>query len=210
MHAPHTFEAERPSWRLVVFLNVVRSIQRILKALSSGLDQDDDPNDPYDPKVSPISPTVPGTAPKGKSPAAYIAEMSLRLSPITSLEEAIIYKLIGPEERNIQLSVHSKTLIKGSGLTGVLEGTDKEFFVRPDTTWRSKNIMEKIRRGVEAVKGESRTSLDVSPTVDWDEKDDPGRIFQSCGADLIGLWNDPWVRGRLAELRVRLEEGPGL
>ncbi|KIO26285.1 hypothetical protein M407DRAFT_15085 [Tulasnella calospora MUT 4182] len=145
-------------------------------------DEDEDPTSPYyspsknrlppqqqlqPPREAPLSPTLPGAAALGlpngrpktaKSVSSYVAEMKLRLSPVTSLEETIINKLVGPEERNIQLSaVHSKTRVQGSsGLAGVLEGTDKEFFVRPDNTWNSKNggskngaFINKIRRAVQ-------------------------------------------------------------
>ncbi|KAG8981161.1 hypothetical protein FRC05_004062 [Tulasnella sp. 425] len=273
MHAPETFDAERAAWRLVVFLNVVRSVQRILKVLELSLerdtdnandDDDEDASSPYyspsknrlpqqqqgqlqPPREAPLSPTLPSLAalgpnarPKSAKPvSAYVAEMKLRLSPVTSLEESIINKLVGPEERNIQLSaVHSKTRVTGSsGLTGVLEGTDKEFFVRPDNTWNSKNggskngaFINKIRRAVQVKTGSSgrsspkdgrrsvdgRASMDsdtagatVVAAPDWDDKNDPGRFFHMCGQDLIGLWKDPWVRSRLAKFRVRLEEGSG-
>lgn len=275
MHAPETFDAERAAWRLVVFLNVVRSVQRILKVLELSLerdtdnanddDDDEDASSPYyspsknrlpqqqqgqlqPPREAPLSPTLPSLAalgpnarPKTAKPvSAYVAEMKLRLSPVTSLEESIIKQLVGPEERNIQLSaVHSKTRVTGSsGLTGVLEGTDKEFFVRPDNTWNSKNggskngaFINKIRRAVQVKTGSSgrsspkdgRRSVDGRASMDsdtagatgvaapdWDDKNDPGRFFHMCGQDLIGLWKDPWVRSRLAKFRVRLEEGSGL
>lgn len=276
MHAPETFDAERAAWRLVVFLNVVRSVQRILKVLEHSLerdpdnDEDEDPSSPYYspsksrnsaqqsqlklPREVPLSPTLPslatlGGGPSGgannsnggrpksaKSASSYVAEMKLRLSPVTSLEETIINKLVGPEERNTQLSaVHAKTRIQGSsGLSGVLEGTDKEFFVRPDSSWnKGKNgaIMNKIRRAVSGRTGNgsgrsspnnnARRSVDGRPSMesetasilvvpDWDDKNDPGRFFHMCGQDLIGLWNDPWVRSRLAKFRVRLEDGSGL
>ncbi|KAG9051160.1 hypothetical protein FS837_011275 [Tulasnella sp. UAMH 9824] len=248
MHAPETFDTERAAWRLVVFLNVVRSVQRILKVLELSLerdpdkgdDEDEDPTSPYyspsknrlpqqqqrlqPPREAPLSPTLPGSTALGpngrpksaKSVASYVAEMKLRLSPVTSLEETIINKLVGPEERNIQLSaVHSKTRVQGSsGLTGVLEGTDKEFFVRPDNSWSKKDgskngaFINKIRRAVQVRTGsssnsnsrrsvEGRASMDsdnaslaISP--DWDDKNDPGRFFHMCGPDLIGLWEDPW------------------
>ncbi|KAG9007355.1 hypothetical protein FRB90_009414 [Tulasnella sp. 427] len=262
MHAPETFDTERAAWRLVVFLNVVRSVQRILKVLETSLERDadgslgdNDDNDaasPYyspsktqpAPRGAPLSPTLPGLSLPGtatarpksaKSASSYVAEMKLRLSPVTSLEESIINKLVGPEERNILLSApNSKTRVQGSsGLTGVLEGTDKEFFVRPDNSWNksgSKNgaFINKIRRAVKSsgsgrsspvrknVEASNRISMDSTNdttseavTPDWDDKNDPGRFFHMCGQDLIGLWADPWVRSRLTKFRVRLEEGSG-
>ncbi|KAG8897998.1 hypothetical protein FRB99_007732 [Tulasnella sp. 403] len=220
LHAPHTFDAERPSWRLVVFLNVVRSIQRVLSVLSAGLDKDESPSDPVDP-TAPLSPSLPSSTPHPKSPAAYVAEMTLRLTPITSLEETIINKLIGPEERSVQLtSSHTKAVVKGSGLYGVLEGSDREFFVRPGSPWKGhggRGVLERLRKvgkGVTGGGGEnaSRTSLDGGSSVgviDWEDKSDPGRIFHSCGPDMIGLWKDPWVRQRLKQMRVRPEENSG-
>ncbi|KAG8913939.1 hypothetical protein FRC00_001256 [Tulasnella sp. 408] len=239
MHAPETFDTERAAWRLVVFLNVVRSVQRILKVLELSLerdpdkddDEDEDPTSPYyspsrnrlpqqqqQQLQTPLSPKLPGSTALGpngrpksaKSVASYVAEMKLRLSPVTSLEETIINKLVGPEERNIQLSaVHSKTRVQGSsGLTGVLEGTDKEFFVRPDNSWSKKDgskngaFINKIRRAVQVKTGsssnsnsnsrrsvEGRASMDsenaslaISP--DWDDKNDPGRFFHIFLNDL--------------------------
>ncbi len=215
MHAPQTFDAERPSWRLVILLNVVRSIQRILKVLTAAVEKDDDSDDAFDLYEAPELAPIPPGASYAKLPAAYVKEMTFRLSPITSLEESIIAKLVGPEEGNLQVSANSKQLVSGSGLSGVIEGSDREFFVRSHASWRGKNkLFDKLRRGVETITGgESRTSLDLHetlPTVDFNDKTDPGRIFSLCKDDLIGLWQDPWVRSKLLEMRARLEEGPGL
>ncbi|KAG9003485.1 hypothetical protein FRB93_011111 [Tulasnella sp. JGI-2019a] len=210
IHAPDTFDVERPSWRLVIFLNVVRSVQRILKALTSALERVEDVDEPISPSSpsikAPISPPL-----QGKSPAAYVNEMSLRLSPITGLEQAIINTLVGVEEQSSQQPTAGKaSVVKGSGLTGVLEGSDREFFVRPNATWKRVAFLNKLKG-----KGggeQPRTSMDSSTrpgAVDWNDKDDPGRIIHMCGSDIIALWSEPWVRSQLRQMRVRLEEWSG-
>lgn len=139
--------------------------------------------------------------------------MTLRLSPITSLEEVIINKLIGPEERQTQIS--NSTGLKSS-LSGVLEGAEREFFMRPKAGKAGSGILDKLRRGKAKDGGDSSPSGSVvdisapSASTTADDKSDPGRIFKMCVADMIGLWHDPWVRARLIKNRVRLEEGPGL
>lgn len=207
IHAPDTFDVERPSWRLVVFLNVVRSVQRILKALNAALERVEDADEP----LSPASPSSPDSPLNGKSPTVYVNEMALRLSPITGLEQAIINTLIGVEERDMQLSAHKKALVKGSGLSGVLEGSDREFFVRPNAIRKGSVILSKLKNAVKSDQ-DSRSSLESARplTVDWDDKSDPGRIIHMCGPDIIALWSEPWVRSRLRQMRVRLEEGSGL
>ncbi|KAG8863132.1 hypothetical protein FRB96_009314 [Tulasnella sp. 330] len=211
IHAPDTFDIERPSLRLVIFLNVVRSVQRILKSLKTALDRVEDVNDPISP--SPSSPRSPVNPPlNGKSPATYVNEMTLRLSPITGLEQMIINTLVGVEEQHVQQSASSSksTVIKSSGLTGVLEGSDREFFVRPNATWKRATLLSKLKgKGGENPRASMDSTAGRPATVDWSDKDDPGHIIHMCGPEIIALWSEPWVRSQLRHMRVRLEEGSG-
>jgi len=215
MHAPETFNSERSGWRLVIFLNVVRSVQRILSTLNTIVQENEESDEELESRdPTPYSPQLASTP--SKSPSSFVAQMTLQLSPVTKLEDNIISKLLDPEEheraRSGKAPSSSTTahFSSGTGLTGILEGKDREFFVRPGSGWRrgKGGFVGKFKRGIDMVTGNESSTAEVAE-IDWDDKDDPGRILHMCGENIIALWADPWVKSQLRRKRVRLEEGAG-
>jgi hypothetical protein len=55
-----------------------------------------------------------------------------------------------------------------------------------------------------------RSTSAESITMDWNVRDDPGRIFAACADDLLALWEDPTVQEALGRQRPSIRESPGL
>ncbi|KAK0184567.1 guanine nucleotide binding protein, alpha subunit [Armillaria mellea] len=101
LHTPAAFHAERIAWRAVIYLNLVRSIKRILDALSPESDIVVDDHDDVDSletaSVIISSNGRPPSAISGTKVPNYEIYRS-RLEPLTELEERLIRLLSCPDE----------------------------------------------------------------------------------------------------------------
>ncbi|KIO06988.1 hypothetical protein M404DRAFT_998427 [Pisolithus tinctorius Marx 270] len=88
MHAPAAFRADRLAWRAVVYLNLVRSILRILDAVSPDADPDGDGVDLW---------PVASNRKFGTRVAKY-EQYRRALEPLRELEEHLIRMLSAPDE----------------------------------------------------------------------------------------------------------------
>ncbi|KAL4070449.1 guanine nucleotide binding protein, alpha subunit [Scleroderma citrinum] len=90
MHAPAAFHSERLAWRAVIYLNLVRSIRRILDAISPDANHQDDGDD-ADPAAAQAS-RASGTR------VAKYDQYRRALEPIRELEDRLIRMLSSPDE----------------------------------------------------------------------------------------------------------------
>ncbi|KAK0434038.1 guanine nucleotide binding protein, alpha subunit [Armillaria borealis] len=101
LHTPAAFHAERIAWRAVIYLNLVRSIKRILDVLSPESDIVVDDHDDVDSletaSVIISSNGRPPSAISGTKVPNYEIYRS-RLEPLTELEERLIRLLSCPDE----------------------------------------------------------------------------------------------------------------
>ncbi|KAJ3512835.1 hypothetical protein NLJ89_g3293 [Agrocybe chaxingu] len=100
LHSPSAFHAERIAWRAVIYLNLVRSIRRILDALEPESDAFDDHDevDTYETAAVIITSS-------GRPPSAILGtrvsnydSYRRRLEPLVELEERLTRLLSAPEE----------------------------------------------------------------------------------------------------------------
>ncbi|TFK60637.1 G-alpha-domain-containing protein [Pluteus cervinus] len=100
LHQPSAFHAERIAWRAVIYLNLVRSIQRILDALSPETDALDD-HDDFDSletaNVIISSRGRPASAISGTR-VPRLEEYRKRLTPLAALEDRLTHLLSSPDE----------------------------------------------------------------------------------------------------------------
>ncbi|KAI0370109.1 G-alpha-domain-containing protein [Pilatotrama ljubarskyi] len=108
LHAPAAFSQERLAWRFVIYLNLVRSIRRILEAIApednNGLDEEEDA-DPYE--AAPIiigRPDRPSSS-QGSSQPNY-DYYSRRLAPLMDLEQRLITILSDPDDNEEHEATH--------------------------------------------------------------------------------------------------------
>ncbi|KIM47717.1 hypothetical protein M413DRAFT_439393 [Hebeloma cylindrosporum] len=101
LHSPSAFHAERIAWRAVIYLNLVRSVRRILDALapeeSDALDDHDDVDSLETASVIITSSGRPPSAILGTRVSNYDTYRR-KLEPLAELEERLIHLLSSPDE----------------------------------------------------------------------------------------------------------------
>ncbi|KAF8963893.1 guanine nucleotide binding protein, alpha subunit [Flammula alnicola] len=100
LHSPSAFHAERIAWRAVIYLNLVRSVRRILDALAPESDALDDHDDSDSPETASVIISATGRPPSailGTRVANYDTYRR-KLEPLAELEERLIHLLSSPDE----------------------------------------------------------------------------------------------------------------
>ncbi|KAF8899303.1 guanine nucleotide binding protein, alpha subunit [Infundibulicybe gibba] len=100
LHTPAAFHAERIAWRAVIYLNLVRSIRRILDALSPETEATDDHDDADSLETASViisSSGRPPSAISGTKVPNYEAYRR-RLEPLVELEDRLIRLLSAPDQ----------------------------------------------------------------------------------------------------------------
>ena len=220
LYSPNAFALESPAWRPIVYLNLVRSIRRILEALTFS-ELEDDGDEPTSPSLS-NSPD--GTIGWNRG---QFAEVRQRLAPLLDLEEKLISVLASPEaspEEDEATQLMPNT--NGSAplpenyivpepqshmVTPPRFDTRKEVFVRSQggsSGW--KKAFGKLGGGGKNKKGNAE-SVFKGVGENWaSDPDDPVHILYKCKGDMIRLWEDPGVQSVLKKRKLRLEESSGL
>ncbi|TFY53855.1 hypothetical protein EVJ58_g9210 [Rhodofomes roseus] len=105
LHSPVKFNAERLAWRFVIYLNLVRSIRRILEAIAP--EQDGDDTDDLD-STETASIVVIGGRPSSAVSGWITAYDSYRrrLAPLLDLEQRLIQLLSDPEDNEEREATH--------------------------------------------------------------------------------------------------------
>ncbi|KAI0053196.1 G-alpha-domain-containing protein [Auriscalpium vulgare] len=183
MASPKAFRTERVIWRAVIQLNVVRSIHLILNTISDArLLQKTTRSPSHTPSPSYGSrPTSPTVA----DLTSEHARLQLSLSPLVRVEEALVRKL--------QLS---------AGQPALDAGVAKEVALNSTSGWKGNFVGRVLAR-------RSGEGGDEDDGIDWDDPNDPGRVINACGEDMMRLWEDPVVRELLDRAGVRLREMSG-
>ncbi|KAF7375922.1 hypothetical protein MSAN_00006600 [Mycena sanguinolenta] len=179
INSPKAFKAERPSWRAVVHLNVVRSIRLIISALqeAEAYASASQPPNPDDPVYPPIS--------------ADLLTLKMRLLPLQQVEEALLNKL-------------TPGASIGKAYTAApddpLPGGTQEVSVHSAAPW--KGAFSRLMNNV-------RGSVDGPETNEPQDSRDARQLLHACSEDMVRLWNDPTVKEVLKVHRLRLEDMAG-
>jgi len=239
LHTPAAFHAERIAWRFVIYLNLVRSIRRILDAISPDyetlnshiIDDDDDENAEA---ASLIISSTDDTTSSYHGIKGY-ENYHHRLAPLLILEQKLI-ALLSDEEDNEEReptrlaawglppssfsgSIHgskSRTDPNG-GLAVVIPQT--VIHPSPNSPLSPRSTQELSVKTTsnwkKALSLGGRMKSPKSPHSGelegwWEDSDDPVHILNKCAPAMLDMWKDPNVKQRLAEKRLRLEESSGL
>ncbi|KAJ6497806.1 guanine nucleotide binding protein, alpha subunit [Mycena sanguinolenta] len=179
INSPKAFKAERPSWRAVVHLNVVRSIRLIISAIqeAEAFASAPQPPGPDDPAYPPLS--------------ADLLTLKMRLLPLQQVEEALLSKL-------------TPGASIGKAYTAApddpLPGGTQEVSVHSTAPW--KGAFSRLMNNV-------RGSVDGPETNEPQDSRDARQLLHACSEDMIHLWNDPTVKQVLKVHRLRLEDMAG-
>jgi len=86
----------------------------------------------------------------------------------------------------------------GDGSTPGWSSPRGEYAIRTTSNWKR---AFSLRR--------SRSKRITASTTWWDDPSDPVHVLDRCRDAMVRLWNDEWVRRRLVQKRVRLQESSG-
>jgi guanine nucleotide-binding protein alpha-1 subunit len=237
LHTPAAFHAERIAWRFVIYLNLVRSIRRILDAISPDyetlnshtLDDDDDENAEA---ASVIISSTDGTSSSTYHGIKGYEAYQNRLAPLLILEQKLIALLSDEEENEEREATRLATTWSASSgsihrpkapldLGGSLEVVIPQTVIHqspssplsPQSTQEisvktTSNWKKALSLGGRMKSPKSPHSGELAGW--WEDPDDPVHILNRCSPVMLNLWRDPNVKQRLAEKRLRLEESSGL
>ncbi|KAH8116185.1 G-alpha-domain-containing protein [Phellopilus nigrolimitatus] len=185
LYTPSAFREERILWRSVIQLNLVRSVRKILDALSEHTDA-----------VFDNMSVAEGDSDVDEHAfAAGLHELGMRLLPLRHIEQLLIAKLVPPDE-------DEATLFGLFGGGGGGTANSQEIFVRPGTAWKGFVARGKGMGGV-------RPQTPGSGPWTMDLQDEPTAVLHECRHDLMDLWRNPAVKEVLRKRKIRLEEQPG-
>ncbi|KAI0296323.1 guanine nucleotide binding protein, alpha subunit [Multifurca ochricompacta] len=196
LHTPAAFQAERMAWRIVIYLNLVRSVRRVLDTISAEREEE----------ISELSDTASllsdgqtavssvSTDPETRRIAAEkYAEYSTALAPVLELEARLIRNLREDDDEDEATRL-------GDGSAPGWSVPRGEYAVRTTSNWKRALTLGRSRS--------KRKSASVSVPW-WEDPSDPVHTLESCRNSMNRLWKDEWVRRRLVEKRVRLQESSG-
>ncbi|KIP03833.1 hypothetical protein PHLGIDRAFT_110379 [Phlebiopsis gigantea 11061_1 CR5-6] len=115
LHTPAAFNSERIAWRFVIYLNLLRSVRRILDAILPDADaghggaDDDEYLDPSE--AAPILISANGHAPsaaaaRDSGSAAHLERYIRALSPLFAVEARLLQQLSDPEDNVDKEATH--------------------------------------------------------------------------------------------------------
>lgn len=239
LYSPAAFHSERIAWRAVIYLNLVRSVRRILEALAPELDQLDE----HDDLDSGEAETDIVISSNGRPPSAILdtrvanyEDYRRRLAPLIELEERLTHLLAAPDEDDSTHPASARPSWEGvrshfsSELVNGFTGRPTPTITIPSRM--SPHVVRSVSAGghdsrakeVAVRSGEWKRAFQrrlgyksKSPKTPksgeiegwWEDPDDPVHTLHSCARAMQELWADPQVRQRLREKRLRLEESSG-
>lgn len=275
-YAPNAWKQERKTWRAVIYLNLVRSVRRILALLdeshvaaggrslrfnttealdegagvlgdddaanvptnlgghAAGAAKDDGDNNKRIPPKQDFSDFGPAStssvmlSASGPLPS-HLIELSLRLSPLGPVEEALIAALSSDDPsaddyEAVQLG--SKDLLKGkaNGRETALSAMHwrrtlrqklSAAKLRKSSGESSSNGTNKTRRTSQSTSssashGGANDEQTVGDALDATVEYDILGTLRACSTDIIRLWKDPYVRDILKKRRFRPQDSSGL
>ncbi|KAK0500867.1 guanine nucleotide binding protein, alpha subunit [Armillaria luteobubalina] len=237
LHTPAAFHAERIAWRAVIYLNLVRSIKRILDALSPESDIVVDDHDDVDSletaSVIISSNGRPPSAISGTKVPNYEIYRS-RLEPLTELEERLIRLLSCPDEDEAthlawqpfpnSSSLPNYPAASGNGRPAPTIAIPQ---IKPSVSSPVSPVGDISPGGSSGSQPSKAKEVSVHTSINWkktfalgsahsgeiegwwEDPEDPVHALNACAPAMQELWKDPKVRQRLQEKRLRLEESSG-
>ncbi|KAI0699036.1 G-alpha-domain-containing protein [Cerioporus squamosus] len=223
--APKAWKAERESWRAVIQLNLIRSINNILDILSQEMAKSPNVTSPVtSPFMRPATSTSSGhghgsaadspTSESSSGPPIQFSHthalLKLRLAPLRRVE-ADLKQLIGAATDEITASTLSGDNDSGPddlSAAAPFENSagrrrPSEYYVRSNVSWREavRGAYNKISRNDDPAR--------AGGAADGEKLEDATEIIASCAEDMHALWSDEVVQDLLRRRRIRMELAPG-
>jgi len=237
MHAPAAFHADRIAWRAVIYLNLVRSIRRILDAISPDTEEDD--HDDLD------CPPRPRHTRRQSTQVVDYEQYRHALEPLKELDERLTRMLSSPDDEdeptrmppprsdwsNVTTGVGSPGAVTRNGRPSpviTIPSRQPSFSMSPVSpisspgtsssgSSKSKQSEVSVHYRTNWKKAFSLGNRIKSPKSAhtneiegwWDDPSDPVHVLNACAPPMLALWKDPSVKQRLREKELRIEESGG-
>ncbi|KAI0027725.1 G-alpha-domain-containing protein [Vararia minispora EC-137] len=196
--AQDTWTEERSSWRAVIQLNLVRSINYILDLLSNELSQQ---SPTQSPTPRPSTADVHRSRTNGSSlpPLRFTEQhrlIRLRLTPLKNVQNDLEHRL-GAVSQEAKPGPQTEAFTEALPLPP----RSSEAYVQSRDGWRS--ALAKIRN--RRADDESAKAADARARKDAELAE----VIAGCAEDMRALWEDPVVREMLKREGVHMEHSPG-
>ncbi|KAG9102025.1 hypothetical protein FS749_000059 [Ceratobasidium sp. UAMH 11750] len=191
MQSASAFSAQLNSYRALIYLNILNTVRRILDAIALP--------DESETALSDSSSSSASAYPNRQYPP-HLATLALRLRPLLHIHSLLERQIKGSTEStdppgSPQVPPSRWQHRAGSGVSSGDEYD--EVTVHAWTSWS-----ERFAPG-------ARSNSADTIVMDWNARDDPGRIFAACVDDLLALWEDATVQEALARQRPSIRESSG-
>lgn len=213
-YAPESWQAEALSWRAVIQLNLIRSVNAILEVLMTEMSNDSISSPPgsisrhitssegghssetSDDGTPPFSLSAHSQG-RSDSPTIRFSEqyrlLKLRLAPLKRVEKDLQRRLgAGSTDEEWPLISQSATPFDVDTSPVSKPSRPREFFVRSHACWKA--VTHRLR----ASASWDRAALNAT------------EVIAGCGEDIKALWEDPMVRTVLTKREMYLEDTAGL
>lgn len=215
------FQAERISWRAVIYLNLIRSFPRIPEALlppnsaqtyisTANLPQYC-PDDGIDSCLHIGRPSMPGSS---RQTAGRFKRYGQHLAPPLELEQHLICQLSFPEEddpptrEDLNIGRLPNLPMPASAIGRRMPNTRSgELSLRPTSRWKDAFLFRAT-----AERQQTRNNYTGEVGGWWEDPNDPVHVLHACAGGQWGiraLWQDSSMRTTLNRRRVRMEESAG-
>ncbi|KAF8548872.1 guanine nucleotide binding protein, alpha subunit [Imleria badia] len=237
MHAPAAFHADRIAWRAVIYLNLVRSVRRILDAISPDTEDDDN----YELDCTPR----PKHSRRQSTQVVDYEQYRRALDPLKELEERLIRMLSSSDDDDEPTRMPPPRSDWSNGTTGpgsqgtvtkngrpnpviTIPARQPSFPLSPVSpisspgasssgSSKSKHSEVSVHHRSNWKKAFSLGNKIKSPKSAhtneiegwWDDPSDPVHVLNACAQPMLTLWKDPSVKQRLREKELRVEESSG-
>lgn len=201
-YAQKAWIEERASWRSVVQLNLLRSVNFILDILNEELS----------------GPTTSGSGSDDEEEDTALMDtqlqfsethklLKLRLAPLRRVQTDLERRLGSGAEEPIPVTSGMPSEAAPFDIDNLnVKHRTQEFYVRSSTGWKS--ALDKFRQGSRSSTEADAANRDKERRDREDEE--TAAIISRCKDDMHALWTDPVIRHMLARRKFRLEDSPGL
>ncbi|KAH8111204.1 G-alpha-domain-containing protein [Phellopilus nigrolimitatus] len=204
-YARNAWQEERASWRAVVQLNLLRSVNLILDVLQSALagsgasssaylldDVDDDDATPPPPPAA------------GLALSETHKLLRLRLAPLRRVQADLERRLGSGAEEPVSVAGGPPTVAAPFDGTPAAGRRPQEFYVRSSTGWKS--ALDRLRPRSSSAGSREEAQERARRERDAEEST---AIIAGCCEDMHALWTDSVVRQLLTARRLHLEDSAG-
>ncbi|THH31966.1 hypothetical protein EUX98_g2234 [Antrodiella citrinella] len=228
LHAPAAFHAERIAWRFVIYLNLLRSVRRILDAIApdpdphmNGLEEVDEFEDTEPPAI-----IIGGSRPSSAYNNPQFENYHRRLAPLIELETRLIQQLSDTDDNDDKEATHlpsSGSVTWSSSGNGI--PTSPDYGGDTGRTLPKINIPSGSRSSpaspttpsTTSISSQSHTELAVPTSFNWRKRFALGKIsspkYEHSG-ELQGWWEDPddpvHVLNRCAPVIIEMWRDPAV